>query len=85
MLSWIEIAQPMCLDPVVAASVFKPNAPGRWELASLAALSDRQLLKGSGRYFAERALVAVTTLEVLVIDVGDAGCDPSAEPVLASR
>jgi hypothetical protein len=69
----IDIAQSLCSDPVLAASVFKPNAHGCWELASLAAMSDRQLLKGAGCYFAERVLVAVTTTEVAAIDVGISG------------
>jgi hypothetical protein len=73
MESWIEVAQRTCPDPVVAASLFKPNASGSWELASLAALSERQLLKGAGTYFAERVLLAVTTLEVVVIDAGASG------------
>ena len=70
---WIEIAQAICPDPVVGASVFKPNASGSWELAGLRAMSERQLLKGSASYFAERVLVAVTTIEVVVIDVGLTG------------
>jgi hypothetical protein len=62
-----EIAQRFCDDVVLAVSCFKPNAPGRRELGSLRAMSERQLLKSRGSYFAERVLLAVTPLEVVAI------------------
>jgi hypothetical protein len=62
-----EFAQSYCDDPVLAAAYCKPNAPGRWELSSLRALSARQILKAEASYLAERVLVAVTTVEVVAI------------------
>ena len=61
------IAQRFCDDVVLAVSCFKPNAPGRRELGSLRAMSERQLLKSRGSYFAERVLLAITPLEVVAI------------------
>jgi hypothetical protein len=62
-----EIAQHFCDDVVLHASYFKPNAPGRWELSGLRALSERQLLKARGVYFASRMLVAATPVEVVAV------------------
>jgi hypothetical protein len=63
----LELAQQFCDDVVLAQGCFKPNAPGRWELSSLRALSERQLLKSQASYFAERILVAVTPVQVVAI------------------
>jgi hypothetical protein len=62
-----DIAQHFCDDVVLHASYFKPNAPGRWELSGLQAMSERQLLKGRGLYFASRVLLAATPVEVVAI------------------
>jgi hypothetical protein len=62
-----DFAQGYCDDLVLAAAYFKPNAPGRWEISSLRALSSRQLLKSEASYLAERVLLAVTTVEVVAI------------------
>ena len=47
-------------------------APGRWELSSLDALTQRQLLKSRGSFFAEHVLVAVTPVEVVAVALGPA-------------
>jgi hypothetical protein len=65
-----DLAQPFCDDVVHVAGFFRPNAPGRSELAGLRALSERQLLKSRGAYLAERVLTAVTPLEVVAIAFG---------------
>ncbi|MGZ4688134.1 MAG: hypothetical protein ACXVKA_01775 [Acidimicrobiia bacterium] len=68
-----EVAQRFCDDVVMVAGCFKPNAPGRWELSGFRALSERQLLKSRGAYFAERLLVAVTPIEVVAISMDGLG------------
>jgi hypothetical protein len=63
----LAVAQRWCDDEVLAAAYVKPNAPGRFELDGLEAISSRQLLKGRGVYFCERVLLAVTSVEVVAI------------------
>jgi hypothetical protein len=69
-ISYCELAQPRCVDVVVAAARFKPNAAGSFELASLRAVKDRQLLKADAAYLAERILIAVTPLHVFAFALG---------------
>ncbi len=64
-----DIAQQFCDDVVLYASYFKPNAPGRWELSGLRAMSERQLLKGRGLYFVSRVLLAATPVDVVAVAV----------------
>ncbi|MCU1457965.1 MAG: hypothetical protein JWL73_2057 [Actinomycetia bacterium] len=66
----VDLAQSQCDDIVLAAGVFKPNAPGRTELSGFRALSERQLLKSRGAFFVERMLLAVTPIDVVAIALG---------------
>jgi hypothetical protein len=65
-----DIAQPRCDDVVHAAAVFAPNACGRRELSCIRGMSERQLLKSRGAYYAERVLVAITPIEIMLFALG---------------
>jgi hypothetical protein len=65
-----DFAQPRCDDVVHAAAVFAPNARGRRELSCICGMSERQLLKSRGAYLAERVLVAMTPIEIVLCALG---------------
>jgi hypothetical protein len=65
-----DVAQPRCDDVVLAAAVFAPNAAGRRELSCVRGMSERQVLKSRGAYFAERVLIAITPIEVVAVAMG---------------
>ena len=50
-----ELAQQHAEDVVIAASLFKPNAPGSSEL-SWSGLKPRQMMKARGIYLGERTI-----------------------------
>jgi hypothetical protein len=67
--TWVrELAQQHADDVVIAASLFKPNAPGNSEL-SWSGLKARQVMKARGTYLGERTVVAITPLDVYVVEV----------------
>ena len=67
--SWSrEAVQRRADDVVVAAALFKPNAPGNFDV-SPAGFGDRQLLKARGAYLGERVLLGVTPLDVYALVV----------------
>jgi hypothetical protein len=63
-----EIVRRRSDDVVVAAAIFKPNAPGDFSL-SLGGFGDRQMLKACCAYLGERILLGVTPLHVHAIEV----------------
>jgi hypothetical protein len=63
-----ELAQRHAEDVVLAAALFKPNAAGNWNL-SWGGFGQRQKLKAAGVYLAERVLLAVTPLDLYVVEL----------------
>lgn len=63
-----EVVQRRAEDVVLAAALFKPNAPGNFDV-SPAGFGDRQLLKARGAYLGERVLLGVTPLDVYALVV----------------
>jgi hypothetical protein len=63
-----DLAQRHADDVVYAAARFKPNAAGNHEL-SWGGFGQRQLLKASGSYLAERVVLAITPLDVYAIEL----------------
>ena len=67
--SWArELAQPFVEDVVLAASLFKPNAAGGFEL-SWSGFSQRQILKARGVYLAERVILGVSAIEACALEL----------------
>jgi hypothetical protein len=62
-----ELAQRHADDVVLAAALFKPNAPGNSEL-TWAGHRQRQVMKARGTYLGEIVVLAVTPLDVFVIE-----------------
>jgi hypothetical protein len=63
--SWLrELVQARAQDVVLAASLFKPNAAGSYELTTSAGFGQRQILKADGAYFGERVVLGVTPLDL---------------------
>ncbi len=63
-----ELAQQHAADVVIAASLFKPNAPGNSEL-SWSGLQARQVMKARGTYLGERTILAITPLDVYAVEI----------------
>jgi hypothetical protein len=63
-----ELAQQHAEDVVIAASLFKPNAPGSSEL-SWSGLKPRQVMKARGTYLGERTILAITALDVYAVEI----------------
>jgi hypothetical protein len=63
-----ETVQRHADDVVLAAGMFKPNAPGRFCL-SPSGFGDRQLLTARGAVLGERLLLGVTPLDLYAIDL----------------
>ena len=67
--AWVrELAQQHAEDVVIAASLFKPNAPGSSEL-SWSGLKPRQMMKARGIYLGERTILAITPLDVYAVEI----------------
>jgi hypothetical protein len=64
-----ELVQARADDVVLAASLFKPNAAGSYELTVGAGFGQRQLLKAKGAYLGERIVLGVTPLHVCAVSV----------------
>jgi hypothetical protein len=60
----VPFAQARLDDEVVAAGLFRPNAPGRGMWSSLEAFGQRQILKAAGRHHGERIVLALTALHL---------------------
>jgi hypothetical protein len=67
-----ELAQQHAEDVVIAASLFKPNAPGSSEL-SWSGLKPRQVMKARGTYLGERTILAITALDVYAVEISFGG------------
>jgi hypothetical protein len=67
-----ELAQQHAEDVVIAASLFKPNAPGSSEL-SWSGLKPRQMMKARGTYLGERTILAITALDVYAVEISFGG------------
>jgi hypothetical protein len=63
-----EAVQRHADDVVLTAALFKPNAPGSFDV-SPAGFGDRQLLKARGAYLGERILLGATPLDVYALVV----------------
>jgi hypothetical protein len=67
--SWFrELVQARSDDVVVAAALFKPNAPGNFDL-SPSGFGDRQLLKACCAYLGERIVLGVTPVHVHAVEL----------------
>jgi hypothetical protein len=62
--AWREFVQSRAQDVVLAASLFKPNAAGSYELTTAAGFGHRQILKADGSYFGERVILGITPLHM---------------------
>jgi hypothetical protein len=67
-----DLAQQHAEDVVIAASLFKPNAPGSSEL-SWSGLKPRQMMKARGTYLGERTILAITALDVYAVEISFGG------------
>jgi hypothetical protein len=63
-----ELAQQHADDVLIAASLFKPNAPGTSEL-SWSGLKPRQMMKARGTYLGERTILAISPLHVYAVEM----------------
>ena len=68
--SWSrELVQARAEDVVLAAGLFKPNAPGSHEFTTSTGFGHRQILKARGAYLGERIVLGITPLHVHALAV----------------